>query len=226
MPGRGGPEDEAGPGRPDWGRPELRASHADRDRVVETLRVSAGEGRLTAEELEERVEAALTARTVGELVPLTADLPDGPEADGASAAPEAKELVRIEQRFSTVRRTGRWVVPRRMVLDTEWCDVLLDFTQAVVTHRTLALDVDMRGKTLTLLTRPGIEVDCDDLVLKHCRLTTEEEPPRHEAPPSRAIAAVPPAGLHIALAGRKIHGRVVVQPPRRSLGERLRGRFR
>ena len=43
-------------------RSELRASHDDRDRVVEMLRVSAGDGRLTAEELDERLEQAMTAR--------------------------------------------------------------------------------------------------------------------------------------------------------------------
>src|ERR1022692_3982408 len=39
-------------------RSELRASHDDRDRVVELLRVSAGDGRLTAEELDQRLELA------------------------------------------------------------------------------------------------------------------------------------------------------------------------
>src|SRR5580658_8267297 len=53
-------------------KPEIRVSHADRDRVVDVLRVAAGDGRLTAEELDERLEAALTARTERELAVLTA----------------------------------------------------------------------------------------------------------------------------------------------------------
>lgn len=53
----------------------MRASDADRDRVVEQLRTAAGEGCLEATELEERVGAALAARTAEELEPLTADLP-------------------------------------------------------------------------------------------------------------------------------------------------------
>ena len=66
----------------------LRASHVDRDQVVELLRVAAGDGRLTAEELDERLEAALTARTYGELAALTTDLPayqipPGPTGPGA-----------------------------------------------------------------------------------------------------------------------------------------------
>lgn len=57
--------------------PELKASHSDRDMAVDILRVAAGDGRLTAAELDERLEAALTARTISELAALTADLPDG-----------------------------------------------------------------------------------------------------------------------------------------------------
>jgi hypothetical protein len=55
---------------------ELRVSDADRDRVAERLRAAAGEGRLTADELEERLESAFSARTGAELEPLVADLPE------------------------------------------------------------------------------------------------------------------------------------------------------
>jgi len=54
---------------------ELLASDADRDRAAERLRAATAEGRLTAEELEERLERAFSARTDAELEPLVADLP-------------------------------------------------------------------------------------------------------------------------------------------------------
>ena len=57
----------------------LRASDADRDAVTDRLREAAGEGRLEPEELEERVHAALRARTYGELGRLVADLPSDRE---------------------------------------------------------------------------------------------------------------------------------------------------
>lgn len=57
--------------------PGLRASHADRDLAVDILRIAAGDGRITVAELEQRLESALTARTLGELAAVTADLPDG-----------------------------------------------------------------------------------------------------------------------------------------------------
>jgi hypothetical protein len=56
-------------------RSTVRASDADREHVAERLRHAAGEGRLLAEELEERLARALRARTYGDLDPLVADLP-------------------------------------------------------------------------------------------------------------------------------------------------------
>jgi Domain of unknown function (DUF1707) len=59
-----------------WVRdPDLRASQQERERVVDQLRTHAGEGRLELDELEERIELALHARTRGELTALLRDLP-------------------------------------------------------------------------------------------------------------------------------------------------------
>jgi Flp pilus assembly protein TadB len=56
-------------------RATLRASDADRDSVAERLRHATVEGRIVAEELEERLEAVFAARTYGELDAVVADLP-------------------------------------------------------------------------------------------------------------------------------------------------------
>jgi hypothetical protein len=56
-------------------RSDIRASDADRDRVVEALRDHAAAGRLDTEELESRTDRALAARTIGELDRLLHDLP-------------------------------------------------------------------------------------------------------------------------------------------------------
>jgi DNA-binding PadR family transcriptional regulator len=53
----------------------IRVSDRDRERATARLRDSFAEGRLTREELDERITAALTARTVGDLRRVTADLP-------------------------------------------------------------------------------------------------------------------------------------------------------
>jgi len=82
-------------GRPGGGG--IRASHADRDTVVEQLRVAGGDGRLTLEELDERLEAAQTDRTYGELAALKANLPEtGRPANAAQQQP--KEVKHFDQR--------------------------------------------------------------------------------------------------------------------------------
>jgi hypothetical protein len=59
-------------------RATLRASDADREEIAERLRKATAEGRLLAEELEERLEATFTARTYGQLDAVVADLPGPP----------------------------------------------------------------------------------------------------------------------------------------------------
>ena len=54
---------------------------------MEVLRVAAGDGRLTPDELDERLEAVLSSRTLGELAVLTADLMAGPGTPGMALAP-------------------------------------------------------------------------------------------------------------------------------------------
>jgi DUF1707 SHOCT-like domain len=207
MTGEGTPAgDPPGPGGP----PELRASHADRDRAAEILRVAAGDGRLTSEELDERLEAALSARTNSELAALTADLPAGPGHPGG-IGPKPKELVKIDQRFGDIARTGRWVVPQRMEIKLRAGDVRLDFTQAVITHDTLHIEVDLRfGGDLTLITRPGIVVDADEVTVSLGDMKI-----RHDTDPYA------PADLRVELTGRVRGGDVVVRFPRRSFWQWL-----
>jgi hypothetical protein len=61
------------------GQGHLRASHADREQVVDALQAAFAQGRLTADELDERVGQALAARTYAELAALTTDLPADPD---------------------------------------------------------------------------------------------------------------------------------------------------
>jgi hypothetical protein len=131
--------------------------------VVDTLRVAVGDGRLTADEFGERMEAALSARTLGELAVLTADLVSGT----AHAAARAEEVVRIDQKGGSVQRTGQWLVPRRLELRSSWSDVTLDFTEAVIVEDLLVVEVDMRGGALVMVTRPGVVVDAGSLRVRY-----------------------------------------------------------
>ena len=70
-----GPQGEMAARAADQGR--LRASHADRNRVVDVLKAAFIEGRLTKDELDARLSQTLAARTYAELAVLTADIPPG-----------------------------------------------------------------------------------------------------------------------------------------------------
>jgi hypothetical protein len=193
-------------------RSELRASHDDRDRVVELLRVSAGDGRLTAEELDDRLEQAMTARTYGELARLVADLPapGGVPVPAPVTTARTKDVVRIDTLSGHVKRVDRWVVPQRMEVKVTSGSVLLDFTQAQITQPTLTLDVDVRSGHIRLLTMPGIVVDTDDVVIRsgHVQVKTPWGPDV-------------PVRLHIEITGKVGSGHLVARPRYRTLWQWL-----
>jgi DUF1707 SHOCT-like domain/Cell wall-active antibiotics response LiaF, C-terminal len=100
----------------------MRASDADRERVANVLREAAGDGRLTMDELDERLDAVYAAKTYAELEPITHDLPGTgasyvPAATSSAAAdparyggePSSGGAVAILGGFT---RKGDWVVPK------------------------------------------------------------------------------------------------------------------
>jgi hypothetical protein len=176
---------------------EFRASYEDRDRVVELLRIAAGDGRLSADELDQRLEMALNARTYGELAALTQDLPD---AAGPAAA-EPKDLIRIETSSGRTRRDGRWVVPKRMEIKVGSGSVRLDFTEAVIAQAALAIDVEVESGSVLLITKPGIVVDVDDISIRNGSVSV---PPPQEVPTL----------LSIRVSGKVGSGSVKARPPR------------
>jgi hypothetical protein len=199
------------PGR-EVARSELRASHEDRDRVVELLRVSAGDGRLTADELDERLELAMTARTYGELAKLVADLPaDGSVASApALQAPRAKDVVRLDTGSGHTIRNGRWILPQRIEARVRSGHLKLDFTQAVITQPSLQLDAEVRSGHVILITRPGIVVDTDDVVVRSGHIQVR-------APWGPDVPEV----LRIEVSGKIGSGHFVARPPYRTFWQWL-----
>ena len=174
--------------------PGLRASHADRDRVVDALRVAGGDGRLSAEELDTRLESALSARTLGELAELTADLPVAP------AAKDSDVLV-IEQHGGRYVREGYWPVPARIELRTRECRVILDFTRAAITSNVLRIEMDMVHGKLLIISSPGNVINTDGLNLTYSKLIAPLQERRcRSAAPYRAHRKAPARESHRAAA--------------------------
>jgi Domain of unknown function (DUF1707) len=172
----------AGRGRPDPAPGALRASDADRERVAEVLREAAGLGRITVDELDERLDRVYAAKTYAELEPVTRDLPEhAPPGPGLVTGPPGP--ARVAAAFPSDRiggtpghrvllavigaasRRGRWVVPRRHLSVAMMGRVHLDlrdayFAEPQITLRALAL---MGGVRVTV--PDGVDVDVSGLAL-------------------------------------------------------------
>jgi hypothetical protein len=115
--------DESPVPRPSDERPDLRASDAERDRTAETLRHAMGEGRLTVDELEDRLRAAYTVPTVRELELLVSDVTLPAVAAGAAVSPARGSGVTVKEGpggdrwvvsiLSGHDRRGRWRIAGR-----------------------------------------------------------------------------------------------------------------
>jgi hypothetical protein len=126
---------------------ELRASDADRERVADRLREAAVDGRITMDELDQRLETAYTSMTHAELRPLTRDLaaPDAP-----ANARGAREMVGVTPSrwrrsivvMSGLDRRGRWVVPAWFSVFAFWGGVQLDLREAILTARETVIRAD------------------------------------------------------------------------------------
>ena len=96
-----GPGDEmstAGRGRP-------RASHADREQVIDTLKAAFVQGLLTKDELDARVGQAFASRTYAELAAVTTSIPAGPARPSRCGSSPGRRPGRRRTRQSIPRRT-------------------------------------------------------------------------------------------------------------------------
>ncbi|WP_431934221.1 DUF1707 SHOCT-like domain-containing protein [Nonomuraea jabiensis] len=118
--------------------PDQRASDADRDRVAAVLSEALATGRLTSVEHADRLDVAYAAKTVGELVPLTRDLPEV----SASNVPAAIEQQVIDSKFSKIVRKGRWVASRSTRLSARFGALIIDLSEAVLPGREITIETN------------------------------------------------------------------------------------
>ncbi|WP_327362648.1 DUF1707 SHOCT-like domain-containing protein [Streptomyces sp. NBC_01296] len=166
--------------RPEKPLPELRASDADRDRVVERLRDAVAEGRIDMEEFEERLEAAYKSKTYAELEPLTSDLPapgapsmaiaaSGPapvpasgdgswtsRIGGAGLPAGSSPAVAV---MSSFQRKGNWTVPARLDAVAFWGGGELDLREANFAQREVVINCVAIMGGIQITVPPGVDVD-------------------------------------------------------------------
>ena len=117
----------------------MRAADADREQVADVLREAVAQGRISFDELDERLDQAYAAKTYADLEAITRDLPaSGPVAapaptgaayavDRIGGTPASTFSVAI---MSSERRRGAWVVPPSYTAFTLMGSVQLDLRQA------------------------------------------------------------------------------------------------
>jgi hypothetical protein len=177
------------------------------------LRDAGAAGRLEPDELDERTEAALSARTLGELAALVDDLPGEPPLDLSRPEPPPHRD-HIESQLYHAKRDGPWTVPAELDVKVDSGSVILDFTEAEITSPTLDIAARIRGGSLTLITRPGIEVHTYDLTVDNGSVKVDT---------SWDDDGLTATALVITVTGSIAVGELIARPPRRNLVEWLRG---
>ncbi|WP_020662612.1 DUF1707 SHOCT-like domain-containing protein [Amycolatopsis benzoatilytica] len=125
----------------------MRISDADREQVAQVLHQAMSEGRITINELEERLTVVYAAKTFADLKPVTADLPNGTAIAPTSSAPLQSAAPRAlgmpDNRLgghpgsttsigvmSGAVRKGSWVLPRQHTSFAFWGGVEIDLRNA------------------------------------------------------------------------------------------------
>ena len=165
--------------------PELLVSDADRERAVARLRVAGGEGRLTLEELAERVERADAARTHRDLDAITADLPDAP---GPSRALETRDRGWIVAVMGGAARKGRWRPPRRTNVVTLMGGAEIDLREAELAEDVVITAVAVMGG-VGITVPEGVSVELSGFALMGTNGGPNDKlPPLPDAPMIRVRA--------------------------------------
>jgi hypothetical protein len=131
---------------------DVRASDAERDATVNRLREAATEGRLSLEELTDRVGAADRAVMRSDLVPLTSDLP-------ATAAIDIATQPAGVRGVGDVKRSGPWNVPAENTFRTWFGHIKLDMRQAQISATETHIHARALFGNVDLLVPEGVEVE-------------------------------------------------------------------
>ena len=150
----------------------IRVGHRERDAVVLVLQEAAADGRLSIDELDERVEAALGARTYADLDALVLDLSVEPPSRAvtgrqpqgrAPAGHSPDDPLRLEGGTSRENRRGAWLVPPFILVNQGLGSVKLDCTEAVPAAQVIQVDITGGAGRIVIVLPGGWAADADRL---------------------------------------------------------------
>jgi uncharacterized protein DUF1707 len=152
----------------------IRVGHRERDAVVAALQEAAGDGRLSMAELDDRLDAALQAKTYADLDVLVADLSvELPSRALTSALPQGQrppsagysreDPLRLDGGMSSEKRGGVWTVPPFMLINQGLGSVKLNCLEATPAAQLIEIEVIGGAGSIVLVLPDGWAVDADRL---------------------------------------------------------------
>lgn len=132
---------------------------------MKRLQDAFAQGDISYDEMDRRLQTALTARTSGDLLPAVASLPE----------PSLGRTVTIAAKSGRIRRRGEWRVPSRLVVESEFGRLDLDLSRAVFEGREVDIELQLRFGRARITVPAGAVVDLDGL-------RTEWKQPVYQAP--------------------------------------------
>jgi hypothetical protein len=173
---------------------QIRASDADRERITQRLQQAFTEGRLDHLELEDRLGQALTAKVNADLVKLVEDLP--------TEAPSVAAVV-LESVHDQVKRTGDWAVPRRLRIVSKHGGVHLDFTEAIIPHPVVDIELELKYGSGKIVLPEGATANVDGFRTTYGATSSD-------------VAGRPrPGALHVVVKGESKYGQLAIRYPRK-----------
>jgi uncharacterized small protein (DUF1192 family) len=175
-------------------REPVRVGDIERGQAITQLQQAGLEGRLTAEELDERIALAQD-----ELERLVADLP----AQRPSARPETE--VELRSSVGSIKRAGVWTVPRRLLVSSGTGSVRLDFSAARIEFPEIDIELSVGTGSTTIVLPAGASANINDV-------STGTGGVRSRVPDTPTDAAP-----HFRISGHTGTGSIKVRYPRQHL---------
>lgn len=178
---------------------ELRASDAERDRVLDALHRSCREGRIDLEELDRRSDLALAATTRAELAELLSDLPERMPPAGPGSSSRGRKLTLAV--MNGVVRRGRWNPADRSVAVALMGGCRLDLRHVELDGRDLTITVGAVMGGVTIIVPDGVEVDLRGFAIAGGRRADTRAPRDPNAPRIIVRGYALAGGVNVRTAG-------------------------
>jgi len=151
---------------------DLKVGHQERQATIDVLRTAADEGRPMPQELAQRINTALAARTFADLDALVADLPVAPPSTELRRAgtfnvnqigSDPDHRLQLSAGMSSHTQRGVWHVPPFLSLSAGMGSVKVDFLQAICSHELVDIAVSGGLGSITLVVPIGWGANTDQV---------------------------------------------------------------